>query len=128
MTINLTLIGRPITKKNHTQRTRSGKQIQSEAFLRYEQDCLWQIPAIVRLGVNKKCNVKCVYYMTINYYKEGSKAKIDLVGLLQGTLDILAKANVIEDDNCRIAATYDGSKVLYDKANPRVEIEIEAIE
>lgn len=128
MIIELTLLGRPITKKNHTQRTRSGKQIQSKAFLKYESDCLWQIPSTVRLGIDKKCNVRCLYYMTIDYYKEGSKAQIDLVGLLQGTLDILVKAGVLEDDNCRIAATYDGSQVLYDKANPRTEILIEVIE
>lgn len=128
MLIELTLLGRPITKKNHTRRTRSGKQIQSEAFLRYAEDCLWQIPANIRLGIDSKCNIKCVYYMTIDYYKIGSKAKVDLVGLLQGTLDILADANVIQDDNCRIAAKYDGSEVRYDKENPRVEIEIEVID
>jgi Holliday junction resolvase RusA-like endonuclease len=64
--------------------------------------------------------------MTIDY--ANSKAVIDLVGLLQGTLDILVQAGVLADDNCRIVASHDGSRVLYDKARPRVEIKIEEVE
>ena len=126
MTINLTLSGRPITKKNHTRRTKTGAQIQSAAYLRYESDCLWQIPGSVRLHINKPCNVRCLYYMTIDY--ANSKAVIDLVGLLQGTLDILVQAGVLADDNCRIVASHDGSRVMYDKVRPRVEIKIEEVE
>ena len=38
--------------------------------------------------------------------------------------DILTKYDIIEDDNRDIVASTDGSRVYYDKENPRVEIEI----
>lgn len=117
MTINLVFYGRPITKKNHTRRTKTGHQIQSEAYCQYEKDCKWQIPAAVKLGINRPANVKALYYMPTH-------GIVDLVGLLQGTLDILVHAGVLADDNSRIVASHDGSMVLYDKNNPRVEIEV----
>ncbi|NCU25100.1 RusA family crossover junction endodeoxyribonuclease [Candidatus Nomurabacteria bacterium] len=123
--MHLTLFGRPITKKNHTQRTKTGHQIQSVAYIQYEKDCLWQIPAKMRLSASGRFNMKALYYMTIDY--ENTKAVVDLAGLIQATCDILVKARVIADDNCRIIAGYDGSRVLYDKQNPRVEIELEEI-
>jgi hypothetical protein len=56
-----------------------------------------------------------------------TKHRVDLVNLLEATCDILVKANVLEDDNSNIIISHDGSRVLYDKDNPRVEIEIQAI-
>ena len=52
-------------------------------------------------------------------------SKVDLCNLLGATCDILVKFGVIADDNCKIVKSHDGSRVLLDKENPRVEIEIE---
>lgn len=38
--------------------------------------------------------------------------------------DILVEAGLILDDNYKILAAHDGSRVLVDKSNPRTEIEI----
>jgi hypothetical protein len=38
--------------------------------------------------------------------------------------DILVKAKVLEDDNYKIVIGTDGSRVYYDKENPRTEVEI----
>ena len=54
-------------------------------------------------------------------------AKTDLCNLLGATCDILVKAGVIEDDNSRIVVSHDGSRCLYSKENPRVEIFIETV-
>jgi Holliday junction resolvase RusA-like endonuclease len=43
---------------------------------------------------------------------------------MASTMDILVKADVLKDDNCRIVAAHDGSRVAYDKDQPRVEIVI----
>lgn len=118
MTVELVILGRPITKKNHTRRTKTGHQIQSAAYCRYETDALWQIPATAKLGIDQPCNVRSVYYMP-------TRGIVDLVGLQQGTLDILVKAGVLADDNSRIVAGQDGSRVRYDKTRPRVEITID---
>ena len=63
-------------------------------------------------------NVRALFYMP-------TKRRVDLVNLLQALLDILVKYDVLEDDNCNIVASTDGSRVLYDKENPRTEVIIE---
>lgn len=120
MTIELVLPGRPITKKNSMQKTAHGL-IQSKAYRRYESDAIWQIPAAVRIGLDRPCNIKAVYFMP-------TRSAVDLCNLLSATCDVLVKAGVIADDNSRIVVSHDGSRVLYDKDRPRVEIEIEVIE
>ena len=117
MTIDLIISGRPITKKNGMMRTKHGI-IQSPQYRQYEADALWQIPATVRLGIDQPCNVRCVYHMP-------TRGKVDLLNLLSATCDILVKAGVIADDNSRIVTGHDGSRVLYDKERPRVEVRID---
>jgi Holliday junction resolvase RusA-like endonuclease len=53
-----------------------------------------------------------------------TRRKVDLVGLLQAVDDVLVHYGVIRDDNSRIVASHDGSRVLYDRERPRTEIEI----
>lgn len=118
--------GRPITKKNSSQifkNRKTGKRfiVPSDQYKTYEADCIWQTPAECRKSIDVPVNVKCVYYMPTH-------AKTDLCNLMAATCDILVKANVIEDDNSRIVAGHDGSRVRYDKENPRVEITIEKME
>ena len=88
--------------------------IQSERYLAYEELALWQLP---KTHINYPVNVKCVYF-------RDSKRRVDLTNLLEATDDILVKGGVLEDDNCNILVSHDGSIVKYDKQNPRVEIEI----
>ena len=57
-----------------------------------------------------------------------TRRRVDLVNLIEATTDILVKARVLEDDHCRIVAGHDGSRVVYDKENPRAEITITALE
>ena len=52
---------------------------------------------------------------------------MDAVNLLQAVCDILVKYNVIADDNSNIIASFDGTRVLYDKEKPRTEITITPI-
>lgn len=119
--IKLTIFGNPPTKKNSQQIVGTGKKkriIQSARYLEYEQMALWQLKG---KGPQKPfqgpVNVKCIYYRKTRH-------RVDLVNLLNATLDILTRAKVIEDDNCKVVVGMDGSRVYYDKENPRVEIEI----
>ena len=68
--------------------------------------------------INKPINLKCVYY-------RADKRRVDLVNLLEATCDVLVKYKVLEDDNYKIIKSHDGSRVCFDKENPRVEIFIE---
>lgn len=56
-----------------------------------------------------------------------TRRKVDLVNLLEATLDVLVHYGVIADDNCSVVASVDGSRVEYSKENSRVEIEIDCV-
>ncbi|MET3616613.1 Holliday junction resolvase RusA-like endonuclease [Peptoniphilus olsenii] len=121
--MHLTLYGRPITKKNSSRIVKCGafhKLLPSRAYVAYEKDCLKQITGIYKQKLNGKYNLKCVYFMPTRH-------RVDLVNLLEATCDILVAADVIEDDNAKIIASHDGSRVLYDKVNPRVEIYLQEV-
>ena len=111
----------PITKKNSQQiiinrATGRPQIIPSKKYRQYEKDCA---PFIKGKGVkiNEPVTVKCLFYMP-------TKRRVDLTNLLNAILDILVKYEVIADDNSNIVYSHDGSRVLYDKENPRTEIEI----
>ena len=111
------LYGRPITKKNSQQIIKAGKYrkiIPSERYKIYEKDCLYQLKQKPR-AEGGPWNMKCLYYMPTRH-------RVDLVNLLEATCDIMVEAGIIEDDNSKIIAGHDGSRVMYDKNNPRVEI------
>ena len=111
----------PITKKNHQQIVSNGKRpfiIQSKAYREYEKQALYFIRP---LGIDYPVNVRCLFYMKTH-------RRVDLVNLLEAIDDILVKAGALEDDNCEIVAGHDGSRVYYDKENPRTEVYIEEIE
>lgn len=54
----------------------------------------------------------------------GTRHKKDDLNLYEALDDILVKERILEDDNRNIIRSRDGSRVLYDKDNPRAEIYI----
>lgn len=121
--MKLILYGRPITKKNSGRIVMAGrypKLLPSKQYEKYEKDCLKQITGLHKKRLSERYNVKCIYYMPTRH-------KVDLTNLLNATNDILVAGGVLEDDNCKIVVGHDGSRVYYDKENPRVEIEIKEI-
>lgn len=123
--MKLVIPGPPRTKKNSqriciNRKTRRRFVKPSEAYESYLGDAGVFIPEIERKAISTPVNVKCVYFMQ-------TRRKVDLVNLLEATLDVLVHYRVIADDNSSIVVGHDGSRVGYDKHNPRVEIEIEEI-
>ena len=53
-----------------------------------------------------------------------TRRRVDLTNLLEALDDMLVKANVIKDDCRDIVVSHDGSRVYWDKDNPRIEVEI----
>ena len=108
-----TILGKPITKKN-SQRIVVCKNrpmiLPSKAYLKYEKDCKKYMPDTKQ--IDYPINVKAVYYMPTRH-------RVDLTNLHEALHDILVKYNVIADDNCKIIVSTDGSRVLYDRENPR---------
>ena len=124
--MRITLYGDPRSKKNSQRpvpikNKKTGKTytklLPSEAYEKYEKDCHKQITGDKKCGITQPVNVRCIYYMQ-------TLRSVDLVNLQEGTLDLLVHAGVLNDDNRNIVASMDGSRVLYDKNNPRVEITI----
>lgn len=111
----------PITKKNHNQIIQVKNRymvIPSKQYKQYEKDCAIYLKNVE--PVLSPCNVKCLYYMPTH-------RRVDLVNLQEATLDILVRYGVLIDDNSNVVVSMDGSRVLYDKENPRTEIEIEEV-
>lgn len=115
----------PRTKKNNqkiikNKRTGSLMVVQNDRYLQYERDAGWFLKKIPQ-PISEPVNVKCVFY-------RDSERKVDLNNLLEAITDILVRYKVILDDNYRIVAGHDGSRVLVDKDRPRTEIYIETME
>ena len=112
----------PVTKKN-SQRIaiRGGRPIilPSEKYKEYEDAALWYIP---KRGdpIDFPVNIKCLLYMPNNRL-------CDLTNHLESIDDVMVKAGLLKDDNYKILASHDGSRVLVDKDNPRTEVEITRI-
>lgn len=120
--ISFTIPLPPISKKNSqqiaiNQQTRKPFIMPSKKYKEYEQAALWFIPK-QRAAINMPVNVKCLFYMP-------TKRLCDLVNMQEAILDIMVKAGLLADDNYKIVCSMDGSRVLYDKDNPRTEIYIE---
>ena len=124
--MKMTIYGNPATKKNSMQiykNSRTGQPFltQSKRYKDYARDCAMQITGKHKQAIDYPINLKCVYYRK-------TKRRVDLTNLLAATCDILTDCGVIADDNYKIVRSHDGSRVDFDKDNPRVEIEIEEVQ
>lgn len=116
----------PRTKKNSSQLVtlRNGRQmiLPSKSYKEFEKKvCSWVKTNIQSEPISSPVNMACRFYKDKDY-------KSDLPGYLQAICDALVKANIFKDDNHKIIHSTDGSEVLLDRQNPRIEIEITKIE
>lgn len=112
----------PRTKKNSMMivinpKTKRPFLMPSKLYRDYEKECGRYIQKMDN-PIDYPVNVKCVYYMP-------TKRKVDLTNLMEASHDMLVHYGVLSDDNSNIIVSVDGSRVYYDKENPRCEIEIE---
>ena len=115
----------PKTKKNSGQiliNRATGKHFiaPSKAFKEYQIECGWLILKPHK-PIDEPVNIKALYYMSTH-------RKVDLVNLHSALHDILVHYGVVADDNSKIIAATDGSRVLYDKDKPRTEVIITSME
>lgn len=115
--IKLTIKLPPVTKKNSMQivgNDKRPKPIPSAQYLRYERDAGWFLKP---LAIAEPVNIRAIYFMP-------ARRKVDITNLESALMDVLVKYGVIADDNCRVVVSTDGSRVMYDKENPRTEVTI----
>ena len=129
MKVEITIPGRPITKKNSQvvvqAKTKEGKTyhrpIPSRQYQNYETECLWRLKTYRGPTFDGPVRVTCRYWLP------NRRGWPDLMGLYQATADILEKARIIKND--RDIVSMDGSKIMgVDSENPRVEIVIKEVE
>lgn len=128
----------PVSKKNSQRILYNRKRgvhfiAPSAAYERYEREAILLLPPVhplngisdragrgdlIRVSISQPVTVRCRFYMP-------TKRRVDLVNLLEAIDDVLVKGGILADDHSGIIVSHDGSRVLYDKANPRTEIEIE---
>jgi Holliday junction resolvase RusA-like endonuclease len=118
--IKITIPLAPISKKNSQRifinsRTRKPFIMPSAAYKDYEREAALYLPRGV--FINEPVNIKCLFYMP-------TRRKCDLTNLLEAVDDILVNAGLLADDNYTVVESHDGSRVYYDKDNPRTEIYI----
>lgn len=114
----------PRTKKNSQQVfVKNGRiiNIPSKLYKQFENECLKVISGKYKKKINYPVNIKAIFYTE-------SRRRIDITNLLSALDDMLVKADVIEDDCRDIVAGHDGSRVYWDKQNPRIEVEITKVE
>lgn len=121
--------GEPRTKKNHTMIVGFGRRCpvchkfenqrvrQGSAYGEYAEKAVWQLHPRPEKPIDYPVNVRCMFYMA-------TKRIVDGLNLQAAVDDILVDAGILEDDNSRIVVGHDGSRVLYDKEDPRTEIYI----
>ena len=114
----------PVTKKNSGQivTPKGGGRpflLPSKRYKEYQEDCGWLLKC---KGFEIDCpvNIKALYFMP-------TRRKVDLVNLHSALHDMLVHHKVIADDNSKIIISTDGSRVFYDKDNPRTEVTIEPV-
>lgn len=115
----------PISKKNSQQilvNMATGRPFisPSRQYKEYERNSIWFIPKLIK-PIDYAVNVKCLFYMQTH-------RKCDLTNLLEAIDDIMVKSGLLADDNFTIIQSHDGSRVLYDKQNPRTEVYISKVD
>lgn len=115
----------PKTKKNNQRiltNRKTGKPFvaQNNAYKQYEKDAGWFLKWH-KPPINEPVNVKCVFYRQ-------NEIRCDLANLEEAIYDIMVKYGVLADDNFKIIAGHDGSRVYVDRERPRTEIEITTID
>lgn len=113
----------PRTKKNSQQiiRVKRGDKYvsmitPSAQYKKYESAACYYLRSS-EPPIKHPVNVECHFYME-------TRRRVDLNNLLECATDVLVTAGVLADDNSSIVIGHDGSRVHYDKDNPRTEITI----
>lgn len=119
--IKFTIPLNPVSKKNSNEIVKHGNKrriIASEAYRNYEKQAVLLIPWEAKQNIDYPVNIKALYFRKTRH-------RVDKTNLESALMDTLVKAGVLKDDsalNPEIVVTTDGSKVFYDKENPRTEV------
>ena len=119
MTLQFVIPIAPVTKKNSQRIVELGKRyaiMPSKQYKAYEKEAALFVPQEYS-NITAPVTVQAVFYMR-------ERRRVDLTNLLEALDDVMVHAGLLADDHCKIIVSHDGSRVAYDKANPRTEVTI----
>lgn len=132
-TVTLVIEGPPRTKKNSLRRIKRGRRVFTVPSAAHE---VWEARAVPQLqrqygryrpdagvvilgaAIDRPVNMKALIYRDRNVG--------DLLNYAAAVSDALQRAGVVADD--KLIVSVDGSRLLLDRARPRVEIELRPVE
>ena len=119
------VLGQPVTKKNSSQmvfnpKTKRWFPVPSKQYKEFKKATVKQLPELTS-PIEVPVNIQYTFYMN-------TKRLVDGLNLSEAMDDILVDGKILSDDNRDIVAGHDGTRVLYDKGNPRVEVLITEVE
>lgn len=124
-TVSLVISGPPRTKKNSGRIVKAGKRqviLPSAAWCEWAEKATHELARVTRAPGWKLEGISFpltdAYNVTALFYRDANRG--DACGFYQGLADLLEKAGVVCDDVQLVA--WDGSRLLKDSANPRVEL------
>lgn len=121
----------PRTKKNHQMIAGSGQRCpycgkpkkqfirQGKVHTEYIVNAYPYLLPKPPTPIDTPVRVQYLFYMK-------TRRRVDKLNLCAAADDLLVEAGILKDDNSAIVNNHDGSRVRYDKENPRTEIYIYA--
>lgn len=123
----------PRTKKNHQMIAGSGPRCPycgkyKKIFIRQGKPAQeYNAQAYHYLRPKPTAPISTPVHITYLFYMK-TRRKVDSLNLCAAADDLLVGAGILQDDNSSIVIHHDGTRVLYDKENPRTEIYIYQLE
>lgn len=133
MMLHYTIPLDPRTKKNHQRIAGTGPKCPAcKRFLRLyilQSRAHDDYKALARPFLTPRPEEPIATPVQVTYlFYMKTRRIVDKSGLMQAADDLLVECGILEDDNSRILVSHDGTRVLYDKNNPRTEITITPME
>jgi Holliday junction resolvase RusA-like endonuclease len=114
--------GQPVVKKNNQRVVfRHGKSIKTDT----EAYRAWHTIAVKELTLWSRPSVpiEAPVILKLEFYMQ-TRRRVDISNLYEGIQDVLVEMRVLADDDCTKVIGHDGSRVYYDKENPRIKVTI----
>ena len=95
--------------------------VQSDSYRAFSADAVRLLVNPPREPIRLPVNIRYTFFMS-------SRRRVDGLNLAAAMDDVLVQRGILADDNRNIVAAHDGTRVLYDKSNPRIEIVISTLD
>ncbi len=119
----------PRTKKNHQMIAGSGSRCPycgkfKKLFIRQgKANQEYTVKAFPYLAPRPPQPIDSPVRVCYRFYM-ATRRRVDTLNLCAAADELLVEAGILKDDNSSIVVSHDGTRVLYDKHNPRTEIYI----